>query len=100
MLDISDRPDFGKRLIPVIVDEQAKKEPRRPWGSMPCSPNLADGFKTIDYGTLANAINRAAQWLDSTLEKPKPFETCAYIGSNDFRYYILMVAAVKTGRKV
>ena len=100
MSGTSDRIDYGKRLVSVTVDERAKNEPRRPWGSMPCSSNLADGFKTIDYGTLANAVNRAAQWLDTSLGKPKPFETCAYIGSNDFRYFILMIAAVKTGRKV
>ena len=100
MLSNANAPQYGKRLVPVIVDERAKEEPRRTWGEMPRSSNLADGYRTIDYATVANAINKAAHWLDSSLEKPKPFETCAYIGSNDFRYYILMVAAVKTGRKV
>lgn len=58
------------------------------------------GFDKITYHLFANAINGMASWLDKTLEKKENFETLLYLGPNDMRHNILLLAAVKAGYKV
>ncbi|KAK4195711.1 hypothetical protein QBC40DRAFT_18157 [Triangularia verruculosa] len=92
-------PQFGRRLIPNIVDERARLEPTREWISVPRTSNPKDGWKKITYKDAANAINRIAHKLVSTTGKPEPgsFPTVAYIGLNDVRYPIFALGAVKAG---
>ncbi|KAK4178079.1 hypothetical protein QBC36DRAFT_183522 [Triangularia setosa] len=92
-------PQFGRRLIPNIVDERARLEPTREWISVPRSLDPKDGWKKITYKDAANAINRIAHKLVSTTGKPEPgsFPTVAYIGPNDVRYPIFALGAVKAG---
>lgn len=92
-------PQFGRRLIPNIIDERARFEPTREWISVPRSIHPKDGWKKITYKDAANAINRIAHKLVSTTGKPEPgsFPTVAYIGPNDVRYPIFAIGAVKAG---
>ena len=94
------QPDYGHRLIPSLIDNRAQEDPQRPVWSIPCSSNLADGFRDINYGQVAQAINRAAWWIDENVGKSTTFETLAYMGPPDLRYAILTVAAQKTGHTV
>ncbi|KAL8980929.1 MAG: hypothetical protein Q9205_004133 [Flavoplaca limonia] len=89
----------GKRLIPSLIDQLARDEPDNPWTSVPVSSNLADGFRDISYSILANAVNRAALWIESRCGRSADFGTLLYIGLNDARYFIFFAAAVKTGYK-
>lgn len=93
-------PDHGRRLFPVVIDDYARTEPRKAWASIAKSTNLADGYRDIDYGTLANAINRCAWWIVERLGKGSDFQTIAYIGAADPRYFILLYGAIKAGYKV
>jgi hypothetical protein len=93
-------PTYGRRLFPAVIDEYARTEPHKTWGSMPKSTNLQDGYKDIDYSMFANAINRAAWWLDEKLGKSINFQTIAYIGAPDFRYFVYLFAAIKAGYTV
>lgn len=93
--------EYGKRLFPHIIDERAQLGYSRPFAYIAKSPHAQDGFEEISYRRLANAINRASWWI---VNNPSPLLSeggiFAYVGSNDLRYLILAVAAVKTGRKV
>ena len=93
-------PKYGKRLVPSLIDQLAQDKPDSPWISVPVSSELSDGFRDINYYVFANAVNRAAHWIESNIGKSLRFETLPYIGPNDARYFILFAAAVKAGYKV
>ncbi|KAI1821146.1 acetyl-CoA synthetase-like protein [Xylaria intraflava] len=89
------------RLMPVIIDELARDDPNRPWASIPRNDNdLSQGYEDISYEVLANAINKLAWIIDSSIEKSTAFETIAYFGASDLRYPMMQMAACKTGRVV
>ena len=92
--------DYGRRLIPRLIDERAISNPQGPVWSVPHSLNLADGFREIGYDQVARAINAAAWWIDEKVGKSTTFETLAYLGPPDLRYAILTIAAHKTGHTV
>lgn len=93
---------YGKRLIVSLIDQYAADEPEKLYASVPRNEeDLSQGFKDITYAQLANAINNASWWLESTLGKSNGnFETFAYVGPKDLMYQILAVAAAKVGRRV
>lgn len=87
------------RFLPSWIDDEAGREPKRVCIQIAASRTTEAVQVTV--GELANAINRAAWWLDDTLGKPgKGFPTVAYLGPSDLRYLIFVVAAVKAGYKV
>ena len=91
----------GKRLLPVVIDHCANKNPTRVWASIPRRENVANGFQDITYREFANAIDKASWWLESILGKGRGlFETFGYIGPNDIRYPVLAIAAIKLGKTV
>lgn len=92
---------YGRRLLASLVDHHAQNEPDRVWASFPIRDDPKEGFRDVTYKELAEAIARAAWWLDRTLGVSNGiFETFAYSGDKEIRYPILAVAAVKVGRKV
>ena len=94
--------ELGKRLIPTIIDNHAKYHPDKIYAHIPEDPEiLSKGFQKVTYAMLANAINKAARWLEDQLgPSDGTFETAAYVGPKDLVYPILVVAAMKCGRKV
>jgi hypothetical protein len=96
-----DITSYGKRLLPHIVDERARSGYERPYAMFPRSVDPAEGFRSISYACIANAVNRACWWLDAELSRDDEKEYAfAYLGSNDLRYIILVLATMKTSRKV
>lgn len=94
-------PDYSKKLLPVAIDEIASKEPGRPWASLPHDDwDLSQGFEDVSFEALANAINKVAHAIEGTFGRSSTFETFAYLGVPDVRYYIVQMAAIKTGYKV
>lgn len=92
---------IGRRLLAATIDHIAENEPNRSWVSVPVNEDLSHGFKDISFKQFAEAINRAAWWLEQTLGVNNGnFETFAYAGEKDVRFPILAVAAIKVGRKV
>ena len=92
---------FGKRLLPHIVDERARTGYERPFALYPHSKVPGQGFKSVSYAQVANAVNRAAWWLDLSIPKNGEREfPVAYLGPNDLRYIVFVLATMKTGRKV
>lgn len=90
--------------LPKLLDDVATRYPDRPFASLPRdNENIARGYRDFSYGDIARAINRAAWWIVRALGKCSAkggFETLHYVGPQDLRYVILMLAAVKTGYKV
>ena len=95
-------PEYGHRLLPHVIDDKALANPHGEALSVPRSDNPADGWKAISWKEYANAINYAtrkivAEWGQAA---PGTNPTIAYIGPNDARYVVLIIAAVKAGYKV
>jgi hypothetical protein len=91
------------RLLVNAVDEKAESVPDSPWILYANSSSWEQegGYQTITWRQFGNAINKAARWLDSNLPRTNPApQTIAYLGPNDPRYYILIVAAAKSKQRV
>lgn len=88
----------GRRLLPVVVDE---RDPKWLFARVPKSPtSVKDGFIDITSGTFARAVNRAAGWVEETFGQSSSFDTLAYIGPSDLRYWIVVLGASKVGFRV
>lgn len=93
---------YGRRLVPALLDRIAAEDPNRECIHIPRSSEPADGWKIISWKGMANAVNRCAHRIIQICGKPEEgsFPTIAYIGPNDARYIVLMIASVKAGYKV
>lgn len=90
-----------RQLLCHLVDERAQTQPNAVYSEIPYSASNYDGgFRKVTYANFANAINGLAHWIKSTLGQGENFDTLAYIGPNDLRYNIVLLAAVKAGYKV
>ena len=87
--------DYGRRLIPNIIDDFAKSDPDRVYCFYAKSNHVADGFASVTYSQIANAINRVSLWLRDKIGTSKSLETIAYLGPPDLRYVIVTLAAQK-----
>jgi acyl-CoA synthetase (AMP-forming)/AMP-acid ligase II len=95
------RDDIGHRLLPHVVDELAQTDPDRVLYEFPSSNDrLSDTFVHVTARQYANAINRTAWWLETALGRRPSSPTVGYEGPQDLRYYLLVIAAVKTGYKM
>ncbi|KAL9053698.1 MAG: hypothetical protein Q9206_003833 [Seirophora lacunosa] len=87
---------YGQRLLARVIDDYAASQPDRTWAAVPRSADLRQGFRDITFKQFANAISRAAFWLEDRLGVSNgSFEAFAYAGDKDLRYPIIAVAAVK-----
>ena len=89
--------DHGKRLLPQALDKLAAEDPEHIIGIIAnpgTMPNLT--FTSLTSSQMANAVNFTSYWLRELVDKD-PYETIAFIGLQDFRYWIITLAAMKTG---
>lgn len=93
-------PQPGKRLLAGYVDYLAVSDPNRRFALIPKSDNVEDGFREVTIHDIARAVNAMSRWMEKHLGAPKQTETIAYMGNNDIRYIIFILAANKTGNKV
>lgn len=96
------RKDHGRRLLTQVVDDIAHTDPERECFAIPRSSDPKDGWKTVTFKQYANAINHVAHQINANCGPPPAgtFPTIAYIGPNDARYIIMILAAVKAGYQV
>jgi len=94
--------EYGKRLLPTVLDEMAIEEPTHVLGMSANSSTPPFMFSSLTAAQLANAVNCMAYRLDDLLGKVptgKPdSSTIAFVGLQDFRYWVMELAAMKTGR--
>lgn len=92
--------DFGRRLLPQVVDYHAQRDPSRVYASIPRSATgLSDGFRDITIAKLAAMVNYLSWWLEGILGVGN-LDTIAYVGPADIRYAAIFLAAVKCRYKV
>lgn len=86
MPSVVSTPDYGRRLLPMLIDEAARDNPEHVVYSFPFTDNPAEGFRKVTNSGYANAINRAARWMESALGKSNSFESVGYIGPSKSNY--------------
>ncbi|KAI9794020.1 MAG: putative NRPS-like protein biosynthetic cluster [Peltula sp. TS41687] len=92
--EIPIRPEYGKRLLPQVVDEIARIDPDRIYASFPLSTDLSKGFHDVTFKKLAQAVNHLAWWLEARFGRSTSSETVAYMGVPDLRAAVFFLAAV------
>jgi acyl-CoA synthetase (AMP-forming)/AMP-acid ligase II len=89
------------QLLPSLFEARAKLDPGGLFAKFPLSPTSYDaGFGSITNLQVLNAINFVAWALERSFGRGQNFETIAYLGPNDPRYHIVLIAAIKVGYKV
>ncbi|KAK7517253.1 uncharacterized protein IWZ02DRAFT_406008 [Phyllosticta citriasiana] len=91
-------PFTGKTLT-RRVDDIANSDPGRTWVTVPLTNDVYGEWKDITFGELRQAIDGLARWIESKIGAGKDRETVAYLGINDIRYTVVILAMMKTNRK-
>jgi hypothetical protein len=86
----------GKRLAAMLADYIAKTNPTQIFGLIPKGLEVEDGYHEMTVKELAQAVNYVAWWIEKTIGKGTRPETISYLGSNDVRYFIFVLACNKT----
>lgn len=90
---------YTQRLLPQVVDSFAAEDPTHVLGMAAKSEDASQGFTTITTSELSHAVNFIAHWLDSQKYlTPGSSGTIAFIGSQDFKYWVVELASMKAGR--
>ena len=72
--------EYGKRLIPQILDSVASAEPDRILYSVVTFSDNSHEFRHISARTFAKAVDKTAWWLHNQVGKPTLIQTVGYIG--------------------
>ncbi|TKX20647.1 AMP-binding enzyme-like protein 1 [Elsinoe australis] len=86
--------------LPKVVDEIAENHPDQTWMYIPKNDNVRNGYREVSFSRLARVVNKMARWIERTVGTSDSRETIAYMGTNDTRYIITVLAALKTGYKI
>ena len=95
-----ERPAYGQRLMPSVLDDLAKNSPDKLFASIPKTSDVTQGFRDITAADFARCVNSTAAWLENKFGRSDDFETITYIGIGDLRGAVVFLAAVKCGYKV
>lgn len=87
-------------LLPHAIEQNAKDDPEGLFASVPLGVTYTEGFRNVTKLQFLKAIDHVAGLLDKNFGKGQNFETLTYIGQNDLRYSIIVVAGIKAGYKV
>jgi len=91
----------SNQLLSTIFETRAKLDPNGVFEKFPVSSTSYEaGFQSITHLQALNAINYVAWALEKGFGKSHNFETIAYLGPNDPRYHLVLIAAMKVGYKV
>ncbi|KAE8139837.1 acetyl-CoA synthetase-like protein [Aspergillus pseudotamarii] len=89
---------FQPRLLTHALDQEAVNNPDRLFCIHSSSLRCADhGWRRVTVGALASAVDNFAWWLEKTIASRSTPERLVYIGPNDIRYTICMLACMKLG---
>ena len=91
---------YQKRLLATAVDEQAKANPTQRFAVVPQGSEISNGFQDLSIKDLAQAVNFMCWWIESMIGPAQSPEPLAYMGGNDVRYPIFVLACQKTGYQV
>jgi hypothetical protein len=91
---------FPPSIWSTIINDKVKKAPSQVFCEIHEENWRETGTRKITYAQFARAVNRACWWLEDQFGPSKNFDSFTYVGDNDLRYTIAMVAAQKSQRKV
>lgn len=93
---------IGERLMANAIDDIAGKDPERTVCIMPETTDSSDSFVNLNFRQLAHAVNYTSWWIEKSFghQDGPPQETLTYLGANDSRYLIIVIACNKTGYQV
>jgi hypothetical protein len=77
---MEDRQEYGRRLLPHIVDEVASESPDRIVYSIVDDPDDAHDIRHITASAFAKAIDKTAWWLNSLVGAQTSVLPIGYIG--------------------
>jgi acyl-CoA synthetase (AMP-forming)/AMP-acid ligase II len=89
-----------KRLLATTVDDRAEASPSQRFAVIPQGSESSNGFREVSIKEMAQAVNAMCWWIESTVGPADSRETLAYMGGNDIRYFIFLLACQKTGYQV
>ncbi|KAI4194481.1 MAG: hypothetical protein LQ348_002638 [Seirophora lacunosa] len=89
--------EYGKRLIPHILDSLASAEPDRIIYSVATFSDTSHHFRHISARTFAKAVDKTAWWLHKHVGRPTSIQPVGYIGPHDIRHILLTYACIKAG---
>lgn len=79
-MEMNTSTEYGKRLIPQILDSVASAEPDRILYSVATFSDNSQKFRHISARTFAKAVDKTAWWLQNQVGKPTLIQTVGYIG--------------------
>ncbi|KAL5385186.1 hypothetical protein DPSP01_004994 [Paraphaeosphaeria sporulosa] len=92
--------NYGKRLIPQILDALARSEPDRIIYSLASFADQTAQFQTITAAEFAKAVDKTAWFLHDRLKEHhdgsgQKIVPVGYIGPHDLRHILLIYGAIK-----
>ncbi|KAI4176560.1 MAG: hypothetical protein LQ346_007859 [Caloplaca aetnensis] len=94
---MNDPTEYGKRLVPQILDTLASTEPDRIIYSIARFSGPAQEFRRVSARTFAQAVDKTAWWLQKQVGTTIEIQTVGYMGPHDIRHILLTYASVKAG---
>lgn len=84
----------------AVVDNLAREHPTRLVCKAPNGPRVADGFSSVEVEALSKAVDSTAWLIAESFGASDKNEALLYLGDNDIRYLLFVVACQKAGFKV
>lgn len=93
-------PDFEPRGLIELIDNITSEDPTRSFTHIASSNDPRDGWKPVTFLQLANGVNYLAHAISKRVKNStEQFPTVAYIGPNDIRYPMMLLACLRAGCK-
>ena len=93
--------DYGRRLLPVVIEQAARDHPDHVVYSFPITNDVAQGFHEITNSRYANGMHRTSWYIESKFDKParNTFPTIGYVGPSEPQLSVLSMSTMThTGR--
>ena len=91
---------FGDVLLSEIIRDRASRDPNAPFAKVPRGNIYDNGYRTVTNLALVTAVDHVADLITSSLGAGHDLERVAYLGLNDLRYTIVLLACIDTGYTV
>ena len=88
---------MSRKHLSELVQFRAEIRPRDIFAKVPKNNDYANGCRTVTNSALVTAVDHVADLITSTFGPSQDFERIAYLGLNDLRYTIVVLAGIKTG---
>ncbi|KAI7688768.1 hypothetical protein KC353_g19863, partial [Hortaea werneckii] len=84
-------------LLSDIIRDRASRDPDAPFAKVPRGNAYRNGYRVVTKSALVAAVDHVADLIETTFGRGCNFERVAYLGFNDLRYTIVLLACIDTG---